>query len=598
MSALFVKNRFKVADSIQLQDAWLQQCLDKLQSKLEYQNANNQKLYQAVYNEFLDSDLKYSMKPHLPPFIDNTHKIIIGEHYPVTLQVVEIFEVGIPNQTLFDIINSHLSGSIKQGHKYNDIRDKKIEAIQFPREMLRLYLTDGTQIIDAMELKPVLQLNLLTPIGTKISVKNTLILRGVLCLESQKVTILGGFKGESRSIYNIRNQLEYRLGLPVTKYSLEDKQTPEDSSISEENQRISLNDNSDISTSGFTRLTITDNIDNIEEFDSINDEVFTRNCEMVLPMSTNNMENEEKANEVKQNITLEVEQTAQQVGKIVQDGLKQTGEVIQENSDYVSNGHKLNELDSNTEIIEIIEDTDDLYAMDIEYDSSFMNFQDESEREDKNLLVGMENKSFKVHSSNIKNNDLDDDMEKGSKHTLEEEEFPPINEPIGKKRRPNSFMDKLSPAGIEQLQISPPRKSFQSSSPTSSPPIIISSFDYPRSLCGSISPISLTTFDDKSDLINKIDVISPTKTTNYSNDCIVISDDEEEKDKNKKKSEIAKKIVLDTINEVINEREEASEIATLDTINEEQMRKTYEIAKKIALDNLMPENIKADFYQR
>ncbi|RHZ59507.1 hypothetical protein Glove_363g35 [Diversispora epigaea] len=257
---------------------------------------------------------------------------------------------------------------------------------------------------------------------------------------------------------------------------------------------------------------------------------------MVLPMNENNMENEEngkKTNEVKQNITPEVEQIVQKVGNISQDDLEQTDEVIQENVDYVSNGHKLNELDLNTEIIEIIEDTDDLYAMDIEYDSSFMNFQDESERDDKNLQVGMENKSFKVQSSSIRNKDLDNDMEKGSKHTLEEEEFPPINEPIGKKRRPNSFMDKLSPIGTEQLQISPPRKSFQSSSPTSSPPIIISSFDYPRSLCGSISPISLTAFDDKSDLTKTdVNVISPKKTMYYSKDCIVISDDDEEEDKN------------------------------------------------------------------
>ncbi|CAG8525549.1 10338_t:CDS:2 [Acaulospora colombiana] len=167
MSFLFVKNRFEAVNNVQLQETWLQKCLDKLKQNSEYQNANNQKLYQAVYNEFLESDLKQSIKPSLPPLMDSTHKIIIGENRPVILQIVEIFEVGIPNQTLLDIINSHFSGTIKQGHKYNDIRDRQNEPIQFPRAMLRLYLTDGAQIIDAVEFKPLEQLNLLTPIGTK-----------------------------------------------------------------------------------------------------------------------------------------------------------------------------------------------------------------------------------------------------------------------------------------------------------------------------------------------------------------------------------------------------------------------------------------------
>ncbi|CAG8578111.1 309_t:CDS:2 [Scutellospora calospora] len=217
---------------------WLQQRL------LYHKNANfdNQQLYQAVYNEFLDSDLNKSMKPHLPSLIEDKHKVIIGEHQPIILQIADIFEVGVSSQTLLDVINSHLSGSLKQGHKYNDISDKQYESIQFPRGMLKFQLTDGYQSVDAIEYKPLSNLNLLTPIGIKISVSKALILRGVLLLGPENITVLGGYTEEHRSINAIKIRLLKQLGIPITESSSEINQNQETQETKSDNGKEIFDD--------------------------------------------------------------------------------------------------------------------------------------------------------------------------------------------------------------------------------------------------------------------------------------------------------------------------------------------------------------------
>ncbi|CAG8624879.1 10351_t:CDS:2 [Dentiscutata heterogama] len=232
MTSSSIKNQFETLHNVYLQDTWLQQRLPYSENA----NLDNQRLYQTIYNEFLDSDLNKSMEPHLPPLIEDKHKIIIGEHQPIILQIADIFEVGVSAQSLLDVVNSYLSGSVKQGHKYNDLSDRQYESIQFPRGMLKFQLTDGYQSVDAIEYKPLSNLNLLTPIGIKISVSKALILRGVLLLGPENVTVLGGFSNEHRSINAIRIRLLKQLGLPVTDCSQEIQPNQEPESTNE-NQR-------------------------------------------------------------------------------------------------------------------------------------------------------------------------------------------------------------------------------------------------------------------------------------------------------------------------------------------------------------------------
>ncbi|KAF0447594.1 hypothetical protein F8M41_002765 [Gigaspora margarita] len=245
MTLSSIKSQFETLHNVYLQDTWLQQ-------HLENANLDNQRLYQAIYNEFLDSDLNKSMKPHLPPLIEDKHKIIIGEHQPIILQIADIFEVGVSAQSLLDVVNSYLSGSMKQGHKYNDLSDRQYESIQFPRGMLKFQLTDGYQSVDAIEYKPLSNLNLLTPIGIKISVSQALILRGVLLLGPENVTVLGGFTGEHRSINAIRICLLKQLGLPITDCSQEIQPNQEPESTNEDQRTQSNINPTDLITSNNT----------------------------------------------------------------------------------------------------------------------------------------------------------------------------------------------------------------------------------------------------------------------------------------------------------------------------------------------------------
>src|SRR6185369_5560088 len=75
-------------------------------------------------------------------------------------------------QNLYNTVNSYLSGSLKQGYKYKDVSEQLNNVqdiqLQLPRSTLKLTLTDGYQVFDAIEYKPINNLSLLTPVGTKV----------------------------------------------------------------------------------------------------------------------------------------------------------------------------------------------------------------------------------------------------------------------------------------------------------------------------------------------------------------------------------------------------------------------------------------------
>ncbi|CAG8529155.1 4362_t:CDS:2 [Acaulospora morrowiae] len=687
MSFLFVKDRFEKIN-VQLQESWLKQCLDKLRHKPEYQNANNQRLYQAVYEEFLESDLRQSMKPLLPLSIDDAHKTIIGENRPITLQIVEIFEVGVSNQTLFDTISSHLSGSIKEGHKYSDVRDKQNEPIKFPKAMLKFYLTDGTQIVDAIEFKPLSQLDLLTPIGTKISVRRTLILRGVLCLEPQKVSVLGGFSNVSRSINNIQNQLEKRLGLPVTEYPREGQNVQGPNSISEENQSRHSSSNSIVSVGVNARANVISNggLDSNLHLGNQNSTASNHNAATLVSKNdslstglSNKAMTTDRINHVTinyrssqnsntsfsstENISLSRNNTslstqtentepsqiqstprsknnAQQLFNMFDqlwdkdelDNISFINSQVMSTNDNMHDGipkdnnencnspnssnkgkshHKNNKLsvvDSKEDDVNMsssnlhvsnephmenrITGDNNLFLMDdIEYDSSFMNFQDEGFEPAKICPNLREVGAFDVNSSNFRNSD---GLGKSLKHKLGEDDLMEDEKPNEKKRCINNDDDLLgfddfNPIELDDFELfvedeirqsgSTTEKSSHMSknrdsvvtssmnfgdptkqdnsekssvpneeqlreetSPTSSPPIISSMecFQLPAGSFDDISPIATyeNTFNDITSLIDMpsssaltdkgMSSNKPIKPTDSNGDVVVISDDEEE----------------------------------------------------------------------
>ncbi|CAJ0764131.1 21755_t:CDS:1, partial [Entrophospora sp. SA101] len=79
---------------------------------------------------------------------------MLDEGKPAILQIIDIVEIGVSTQKLYDMLNSYLSGSLKQGHKYKDVSKQfknNVQDVQLPRSILKLTLTDGNQIFDAIE---------------------------------------------------------------------------------------------------------------------------------------------------------------------------------------------------------------------------------------------------------------------------------------------------------------------------------------------------------------------------------------------------------------------------------------------------------------
>ncbi|CAJ0874063.1 2860_t:CDS:2, partial [Entrophospora sp. SA101] len=192
----FCKCKFENLN-IRIKKAWLTDRVQKSCSENTNNTNNKDELFNKIYKEFLKSNLKDSIYPTIPRNIIDSHLIMIAEDKPVVLQIVDIVETGVSTLNLIDIVNSYLAGSFKQGHKYKHISEK-IENndvnIILPRSLLKLILSDGSQLFDVMEYKPIKDLSLLTPIGTKVSISKVQVLRGYFRLVPENISILGGFE--------------------------------------------------------------------------------------------------------------------------------------------------------------------------------------------------------------------------------------------------------------------------------------------------------------------------------------------------------------------------------------------------------------------
>ncbi|KAJ3280876.1 hypothetical protein HK104_000349 [Borealophlyctis nickersoniae] len=176
--------------SLSLHPDWLHQCIDYVRSTSP-QPLTQTALADLVFEQFLNIDLAESGLPVLPANVGQpeTHKIVIGatsrlaggEGAPgaVVLQLIDITEVGVSAQSLLDHV-------LEQKWRTWDA------VAEFPRKMLKLVLTDGTQAVSAMEYASIHGLSLKSPLGMKIKVRNGLVCRGVLMLEAKNVEILGG----------------------------------------------------------------------------------------------------------------------------------------------------------------------------------------------------------------------------------------------------------------------------------------------------------------------------------------------------------------------------------------------------------------------
>jgi hypothetical protein len=147
---------------------WLEQCV-------KYISQQHQPVFEGIWNQLLYSDLREFVIQSSLPVLSAAHLYTVNS--PNMFQIMEITEVGFSTQHMMDYIH--------------EIRTKNMEP-SYPRKMLKVILTDGIQTIIGMEYKKIPFLSIVTPIGTKVQLTNATVRRGVLLLDSQNVTILGG----------------------------------------------------------------------------------------------------------------------------------------------------------------------------------------------------------------------------------------------------------------------------------------------------------------------------------------------------------------------------------------------------------------------
>ena len=130
---------------------------------LQRNNNNGESLYQ----HFLNSEIKTSVKPCLPKQLCNKHLMTLSGMY--VLQINAVKNIGVSNEERQKGINA-------RGHR-----------------TLLFELTDGTQCVAGMEFET-LKLKDLNQIqyGTKIAICDVLIRRGILLLTPGNFQILGG----------------------------------------------------------------------------------------------------------------------------------------------------------------------------------------------------------------------------------------------------------------------------------------------------------------------------------------------------------------------------------------------------------------------
>ncbi|CAG8497202.1 5794_t:CDS:2 [Ambispora leptoticha] len=220
---------------IYLREDWLTDTIQRIRQNqpdllVDFENnqQNQEDLLKWVYFHFLKSHLCDSSTPRLPPNVKAiSNKWIADNHQGFVLEIEECLEVGTAAHRLYNIKKQTDEGYYLQGHKYVELKreedDMNDPMISFPRAILKMTLTDGYQVVTAMEVKLMqieqggkfLSLSMNTPRGTKIMVHNVKVIKGILLFDSTNVKFIGGIDDEPKPLEELEEMLCKRLGIQV-----------------------------------------------------------------------------------------------------------------------------------------------------------------------------------------------------------------------------------------------------------------------------------------------------------------------------------------------------------------------------------------------
>ncbi|RCI03865.1 recQ-mediated genome instability protein 1 [Rhizopus stolonifer] len=175
--------------------------------------------FEAAYNEILTDFLHKDMSLTSQPVIQDDFGQMPVHTFPLGhLQggvVLQIQDTNDISNSTFSLLNSlHNLTPVRQTYVERAVD----EEVTLPRGMLRWTLTDGTKQIQAMEMETIPDLNLKTPFGCKLLIKNCQVKRGMLLFYKNGIQVLGGDVPElygGNMIAELEKRFKTELGMIV-----------------------------------------------------------------------------------------------------------------------------------------------------------------------------------------------------------------------------------------------------------------------------------------------------------------------------------------------------------------------------------------------
>lgn len=179
---LTLKETFK-SNNVPMSDHWLEACATWCKEEVLGPNYTHDELKQEIHQQWLTTDLRDMEAPVLPPNISSQKYMTLNGKY--SLQLMQIVDISRPKFWQLQQIRKE-NTLTRPSYQEND-------SIGNGKRVLLLTLTDGVQMVEAMEYTPINSLNInLTP-GVKIRIVGPLtIRRGRIMLEERNFKVFGG----------------------------------------------------------------------------------------------------------------------------------------------------------------------------------------------------------------------------------------------------------------------------------------------------------------------------------------------------------------------------------------------------------------------
>ncbi|XP_064629217.1 recQ-mediated genome instability protein 1-like [Lineus longissimus] len=166
---------------------WIEAAMNWLQEENLGEPISLERLKQLVYEQWLLGDLAVIGTPCLPEGLNGAEKVVLNGYF--SLQINSIKDASVSHYSQLQ----KLKGTENENEMVSAAEPSQPFWEPKASRMLKLQLTDGSQVVEAMEHKPILALRTTTPPGTKIVLKGPILSRiGVLLLSTANIRVLGG----------------------------------------------------------------------------------------------------------------------------------------------------------------------------------------------------------------------------------------------------------------------------------------------------------------------------------------------------------------------------------------------------------------------